>query len=83
MPHRVVPRAGTRGGGWTRAALAVVVLLAVAGAAIVVWRALVPTTRLQQAMELAPADATARLASAPVACSLRHTTDTPQTSPQT
>lgn len=60
MPHRDVPRAGTRGRsrGRTRAALAVVVVLLLAGAGLVAWRALSPGTPLQQAMELAPADAT-------------------------
>ena len=44
--------------GRTRAALAVVVVLVVAGAGLVAWRALTPATPLQEAMELAPADAT-------------------------
>ena len=60
MPHRDVPRAGTRGRsrGRTRAVLAVVVVLVVAVAGLVAWRALTPATPLQEAMELAPADAT-------------------------
>ena len=61
MPHRDVPRDGTRGRSRarTRAALAVVVVLVVAGAGLVVWRALTPATPLQEAMELAPADESA------------------------
>ena len=60
MPHRDVPRDGTRGRsrGPTRAVLAVVAVLVVAGAGLVAWRALTPATPLQEAMELAPADAT-------------------------
>jgi hypothetical protein len=58
VPHRDAPRAGTRGPSWIRVAVAVVVVLVVTGAGIVAWRALRPTTPLQQAMELAPADAT-------------------------
>ncbi|WP_416954543.1 hypothetical protein ACNKF0_19905 [Nocardioides sp. T5] len=48
MPHRVVPRL----------ALAVVVVLALAAAGLVAWRALAPATPLARAMELAPDDAT-------------------------
>ncbi|MBJ7530824.1 MAG: hypothetical protein JHD04_15040, partial [Nocardioides sp.] len=48
MPHRVVPRP----------ALAVVVVLALAAAGFVAWRALTPATPLARAMELAPDDAT-------------------------
>ena len=48
MPHRVVPRV----------ALAVAVVLALAAAGFVAWRALAPATPLARAMELAPADAT-------------------------
>ncbi|GIM64060.1 hypothetical protein Pve01_82140 [Planomonospora venezuelensis] len=48
MPHRVVPRP----------ALAVVVVLALAAAGFVAWRALTPATPMARAMELAPDDAT-------------------------
>lgn len=56
MPHRVVPRAGTRGA--VRVVPAVVVVLALAAAGFVAWRALTPATPLARAMELVPADAT-------------------------
>jgi hypothetical protein len=64
VPHRDVPLAGTRGRsrGRTRTALtvvlAVVAVVVLAAAGLAAWRALTPTTPLQQAMELAPADAT-------------------------
>ena len=57
MPHRDVPPPGSDP-GWTRAALAVAVVVVLAGAGVVAWRALTPTTRLLEAMGLAPEDAT-------------------------
>lgn len=56
MPHRVVPRGGSRGAA--RVVLAGVVVLALAAAGFVAWRALTPATPLARATGLVPADAT-------------------------
>lgn len=56
MPHRVVPRGGSRGAA--RVVLAVAVVLALAAAGFVAWRALASTTPLARAIGLVPADAT-------------------------